>query len=640
MNKKEYKTNYLFATTLRLLSVIFLFIVTRWFFYLLNTNLFSATFRDIVKTLFIGIRFDISAIFYLNSLYIIMYVVPFRFREKKTYQKVAKYLFISINSIAILANCADIVYYRFTLKRTTADIFSYFTVGGDFDKLLPQFLKDFWYIALIWLAMVTFMIWFYSKISFKSKNEKSQKKYYLKHLIIFICSVFIVLMGMRGGIQLRPINIISASVNSNANLSPIVLNTPFTILQTIGKQELKPIKYFGETEVDNIYSPIHNSLINNKIPDSITNKKNIVVIIVESLSSEHIGAFNKNISNYKGFTPFLDSIIGKSMVFKAIANGKKSIEGIPAILSGIPTLMSNPFIGSPYSGNKYESLPSKLKKYNYTAKFFHGGTNGTMGFDSYCKIAGFDSYFGKSEYNNDADYDGKWGIWDEPFLNYFSENLNSIKQPFFASIFTLSSHHPYKVPDKYKEKFAKGKLPIQETIGYTDFCLQKFFEKSSNTNWFKNTLFIITADHTSEASLPEYSSNYGIYRIPIIFYDPTTDLSIYSDNLPAQQIDIMPTVLSYLGLKDKIFCFGNNLLDTNSLRFAINYQQPFYQLIMLNYLLQFDGQKSFSIFDIYKDPELKNNLLKQKNEKVLKLEKILKAFIQQYNNRLIYNKMM
>ncbi len=569
-------------------------------------------------------------------------MIPFRYRENIRFRKSLFYIFVLLNSIAILANCADIVYYRFTLKRTTADVFSFIGVGGEFDKLMPLFLKDFWYIAIIWGVLVFGLIRSYRYIEtrfLRKHDDYSLTSYLLQGLLLVLMLIFSVI-GMRGGFQLRPINIITAGGYAQGNASALVLNTPFTILQTIGKQELKPLSFFNENELSEIYSPNHKKLINNKIPTKFRNKKNVVLIIVEGLSLEHVGFFNFKV-NQKSFTPFIDTLAERSLAFKAISNGKKSIEGVPAIISGVPTLMNTPFISSPYSGNIFNSLPQILNIQGYKTAFFHGGVNGTMGFDSYCKAAGFSSYFGKSEYPNaSADDDGSWGIWDEPYLQYCSHKLDYFSEPFFATFFTLSSHHPYKIPSYYQGKFLSGNLPIQQTIAYADYSISRFFNTASKSKWYHNTLFVITADHTSEAYLAEYKSDYGSYRIPLIFYDPTSDLSSFSDSLVAQQIDIMPTILAYLQYDSPIFGFGVNLLDTNALRFAVNYKQPYYQLILGNFLCKFDGNTILELYDISVDKELKINLFNKNIISKEKMERFIKAFIQKYNHSLLYNNMM
>lgn len=642
MKQRQPELRYFTFLSLLLGSMIGLYQLTRVLFYVLNTSLFELSFGGVAQALFFGTRFDISAILYLNSIFIILWLIPLRYRSNIHFRRTMKWLFVVINSIALFANLADIIYFRFTLKRTTADIFSYLGVGGEFDKLLPQFLKDFWYIFMIFAVMVYGLIKLYQLIERKIlvKHDTTDKSSYLIQGLLFVLVVLMTVVGMRGGFQLRPINIITAGKYMQGNNSVLILNTPFTILQTLGKQELKLLDFYKDKELNEIYNPRHQSLDNNVIPKEKCNKKNVVIIIVESLSMEHMGFYNQHISGYKGFTPFLDSIAKRSLVFNGFANGKKSIEGIPAILSGVPTLMNTPFINSPYSGNQFVSLPMELRKRGYSTSFFHGGANGTMGFDTYCKAAGFTDYFGKNEYPNNAqDDDGAWGIWDEPFLSYFAQKLNSTKEPFLSAIFTLSSHHPFKIPVQFNGKFPAGKLPIQQTIAYADYSLAQFFAKASHLKWYSNTLFVITADHTSESSMSEYGNDYGQFRIPILFYDPMVDLSTYSRNKNAQQIDIMPSVLSYLKIDKPLFSFGNNLLDSNALQFAVNYKQPNYQLLIGDYLVQFDGSSTTALYNVATDKMMKENLLSKNPQQSASLTRILKAFLQQYNAALINNRM-
>ena len=261
-----------------------------------------------------------------------------------------------------------------------------------------------------------------------------------------------------------------------------------------------------------------------------------------------------------------------------------------------------------------------------------------MGFDSYAKMAEFDKYFGRYEYNNEKDYDGNWGIYDEEFLKYFANKLNTTKPPFFAEIFTLSSHHPYSIPKKYNNKFREGTLPIHKSIEYADFALSQFFKTAQKMSWYNNTLFIITADHTSEASHPFYQNNLGIFSIPILFFKPDSSMKRVS-SMTTQQIDIMPSVLDFLNYDKPYISFGNSVFDSTSEHFAINYINNTYQLIENGYILQFDGKQVLSLYNINKDSLLNQNLINSDIVIENYLNKKIKAIIQSYNNRLINNKM-
>ncbi|HRS53347.1 MAG TPA: LTA synthase family protein, partial [Bacteroidales bacterium] len=450
-----------------------------------------------------GLKFDIAAICMINLPWIFFQIIPFNFRFNKLYQKINNILFLFVNGIAIFINCIDVAYFDYTIKRTTADIFITKGLAKDVIHLLPTFLIDFWYILLLAFLLILAMIYLNN---FFTKTLKKLNNTFISFIIQFSLAIFFLILtviGGRGGIQLRPLNIISAGKYTQAKNIPLVINTPFAILNTLGKHSIKKYNFYNEKELNEIFYPIKTVKTNLKFKNY-----NIVIIILEGFSSEHIGFLNKHLDNgsYKGYTPFLDSLMEHSVVFtNAYANGKKSNEGIAAIIAGIPSLMDVPYSSSIYAGNNIEGIGTLLKKKGYNTSFFHGGNNGTMGFDAFTKTAGFDKYYGKNEYPGN-DYDGNWGIWDEEYLQYYANMLDKMEQPFLSAVFTLSSHHPFKIPSKYEGKFLKGPLPIHQTIQYTDFALKKFFNTISSKSWFENTIFILTADHTSEAYFPYYKT--------------------------------------------------------------------------------------------------------------------------------------
>jgi len=418
----------------------------------------------------------------------------------------------------------------------------------------------------------------------------------------------------------------------------LVLNTPFAIIKTLGKSNIKDIKYFDEKTSDSIFSPVHNYYKKN----NAIKRNNVVVLILESFGKEYIGELNKDNGDntYKGYTPFLDSLITESLVFtNAYANGKHSIEGIPAALAGIPSLMNDAYITSAYAGNNINSLATLLKTKGYYSAFFHGGTNGTMGFDDFIKHSGFDKYFGRTEYNNEKDYDGKWGIFDEEFLQFVADKLDKCCKPFISGIFTLSSHHPYTIPKKYSGKFPKGILPIHQSIEYADFSLRKFFKTMSQKPWFDSTLFVIVADHTSESFYPQYQTRSGMYEIPIIFYQHNSNLKGENETI-TEQSDIMPSILDYLNYDKPFVAFGESVFDSSDFHFAVNYTNETYQLIYKNYSFIFDGKLAVSMYDIKKDEFLKNNIIGSIPETQKEIERKLKAIIQSFDQRVMKNKMI
>jgi phosphoglycerol transferase MdoB-like AlkP superfamily enzyme len=539
----------------------------------------GVTFNQFITILKGGLTFDISAIVYINVLFILLHIIPFDVRYKDGYQVFLKYLFFITNGIAIAMNGMDFVYYRFVDKRATADVFKTFEHETNMGKLFFRFLLDYWPATLFTLFLWFLMIYLYKRITVKRPVPANKITYYILNLLMIPLVVALVIGAARGGYKhsTRPITISNAAkyVETPRDVA-IVLNTPFSFFRTFDKKVLVKYEFFDDETLTQLYNPHYIPLTTEKFSN-----ENVVIIILESFAREYIGSLNHNLEGgtYEGYTPFIDSLISISLTFDvSIANGKKSIDAMPSILASVPSL-ETPYTISHYANNQINGLPELLKRKGYYSAFFHGAPNGSMGFDSFAKVAGFDDYFGLNEYPEKSDFDGVWGVWDEPFFHFFAGKLNNFKQPFMVSIFSLSSHHPFKVPEKYTNKFKKGDAPIVEVVGYTDYALREFFNEISSSTWFENTLFVITADHTNESIHAEFQNNFGAYSIPIILYKPGSDLKGIKKRI-AQQIDIMPTILNYLNFDDEYIAFGNNLLDDTYESFAFNTSGSTYHLYM------------------------------------------------------------
>ena len=640
MRNRNFTNNILTVLIYRVLLILFLFSLCRIGFYLFNHRMFPdisvGQFLIMMKG---GLIFDISAVVYLNMIFILFEIVPFDFRYNAIYEKVVRILFFVTNGIAIAANCMDYVYYRFVFKRATADVFKTFENETHMLKVFFKYMADYWPATITGLFILFLMVYLYNKVKPIRPEPKNKIAYYIINVLFIPVVLALVIGGARGGYKhsTRPITISNAAryVKSPHDV-PIVLNTPFSLLRTSGKKPLVKYNFFEKEKLDEIYNPHY-------ITDSSRPfiKDNVVIIILESFAREYIGYLCPELEGgtYKGYTPFIDSLIKVSLTFDvSIANGKKSIDAMPSILASVPSL-ETPYIISHYANNQINGLASLLKTKGYYSAFFHGAPNGSMGFDSFARMAGFDSYFGLDQYPDKNDFDGMWGIWDEPFFHFFAEKLNSFQQPFLASIFSISSHHPFKVPEKYKDKFRKGPAPIVEVIGYTDFALKEFFTEISDKPWFRNTLFVITADHTNESIHKEFQNNFGSYSIPIIFYRPGSDLKGMKKRI-AQQIDIMPTILNYLNYDKDYIAFGNDLLDDSRESFAFNTNGSDYHFYMRDYILEMMDNRPLGLYNFRNDKYLEINLIGEEPELVNIMTAKMKAVIQSYNSRLIDNDMV
>jgi len=635
----KHEVNEYVVLLYRIAILMGLYSFCRILFYLFNTPSFpKVTFVSFLTILKGGLMFDISAILYLNALYMLLFLLPFRFKFNAWYQISLKWLFMICNAIGLAFNLIDMIYYRYILKRTTASAFDVAAFDAGNSKLIVRFFYDFWYLPTILIILLVLLAFLYSVFKPKPFRIKHSLVYFLTGTAFLLITATLSVFGMRGGWRhsTRPItmNNAGAFVSSPEEMA-LVQNTPFCIIRTWRIKAFEHKNYFAsEEELNRIYNPVH-------VPDSVgpARKDNVVIIILESFSRAFVGSLNPQFKDPRdrSYTPFLDSLISQSLVCtNAFANGRKSIDAIPSVTASIPALIL-PYVISERSGNKINSLANLLAVQGYQSAFYHGAPNGSMGFDAFTKIAGFQNYFGRDEYANDADFDGIWGIWDEPFMQYFAQGMNTMKEPFFTTLFSVSSHHPYEVPEKYKGKFPEGRIPLNKCIRYTDHSLQKFFDTARKMPWFKNTLFVITADHAVNSDIREYYTSVNFFSIPILFYKPDGSLKGVDDRL-VEQIDIMPTVLSYLNYPYPYLAFGNNLFDSAGKRFVINYIEESYQFLSGDYALYLTGDKLTGIYNRKEDPELHKNLLGK--IALPEEQQLQKAIIQQFNNRMVEDRMV
>lgn len=601
----------------RFLLVLAFYQLVRVGFYFYNRSFFPEIDSEIVAG---GLLFDLSALGYINIVFAILHFIPGKFHGNKNYQNFLLYSFFIVNGFFLCLNFIDFEYFRFVGRRSSFSMITAEGMTNEIGGLILSYVVDYWQIPLFTLTTLWLLWMRLQRISYKNVQESSNA------ISTISLTIMVAILFTAGrGIDRKPLRIVDASKFGPIGTSALVLNTPFTVLKTLNKKEtLRESKYFGEEEAKQIFNPIQQ--FSYKTP----NKKNVVLLILESFGRENI---------QRGQTPFLDSLIQKSYYFEnGFANGKLSIDAVPSTISSIPSLMNKSFISSSYAVNDIYGLPKILKDHGYDTSFFHGAFNGSQNFDQYASVAGFDRYYGKNEYQGPTSFDGKWGVFDEDFLQFFANELTTFQQPFFTTLFTISSHAPFIIPEKYKGKFPKGTTEIHESIAYADYALKKFFETAERMPWYDNTIFIITADHTSSTGEEaEYKNNVGKFRIPILFYVPNDPSMVKVDEKNFQQIDILPSLMDYLQLNTQIVSYGKSYKSEQN--FVVNYLDNIYNLEMGDYYLAFDGTKSLGLYHWKKDPLLRDNLLTKEPQIHEKMERFIKAYIQSFNQRVTKNQL-
>ena len=627
-----------------------------------------------------GLVFDTSAILVTNAPYIVLTLLPLHWKERWSWwQRLCKCLFVAVNTLALALCLADAAYFPFTMRRTTTTVFSEFRNEGNLWGVIGIETLRHWYFVVLAVIVAVGLWKLYRRPGTRplsvGKGVYTSSRlffYYLEMLVSLAVIVPLAVAGIRGGFTtaVRPITISNASQYVDRPIdAALVLNTPFAIYRTIGKDVFTVPEYFDSEELETVYSPEHNRPAPLPLPEgrgvvtptykSVSEEsiysppcregsgeglsKNVVILIVESFGREYIGALNRNLENgrYKGYTPCVDSIIGLSTSFQwSFCNGRKSIDGMPSILSGIPMFVE-PFFLTPASMNEVSGIAGLLARQGYETAFFHGAQRGSMGFQAFARKTGFQQYYGREDYEDDprfgghADFDGLWAIWDEPFLQYYCTKMSDMQQPFMTAVFTATSHHPYKVPEKYASRFPEEGIEIHKCIRYTDMAIGRFFQEASRQPWFENTIFVITSDHTNLSDHAYYQTDLGGFCSPIIIYEPSDTTRTKGEIQPkiAQQTDILPTVMGLTGCREPFVAFGIDLLNAPAEdTWAVNYLNGTYQYVKHGYVLQFDGERTRAVYALT-DSLMQTNLLGRVPQQ-RQMERELKAIIQQYMTRM------
>ncbi len=615
------------------------FFVARVIFYINNADGIDTIASGEIWPLFKGsLVFDTVSILYVNALFIVLSLLPWKLRERGWYQKGLFWIYIVTNAVALAVNMSDSVYFHYTRKRFSAmEIF--FADNDNSLLLMSKFAAENWWQVLCWAGIVALLVWGWRRIGYRRTEVRNIWAFLGVSAAMLCFAGLSIVAGIRGGLSrsVRPITLSNAMLyTTSTSQANLILSNPFCIIRTMGRQGGIPVlTYFSKEEADAIFSPEH---FPSGKPLHNLGDRNIVVFVLESFSREHSAFLNPDIyPDGKGYTPFLDSLMREGYTFaSAFANGHKSIDALPSIFSSMPSFQT-PFILLPQSLAPMKALPEILYEKGYATSFFCGSERGSMGFGAYANKAGIKELYSREDYekvHGRGDADGFWGIWDEPFLGFMAETLGGVPQPFFSSVFTLSSHHPFVVPDKYMGVLPEGKTKVQRGIAYTDAALRGFFEKARGSEWFRNTIFVFVADHvSSEIYAARTRNSVGRQEILCFMYTPDGTLRGLHTGV-AQQTDLMPTLLGLTGNDKPYFAFGRDVFNEPERRpLSVSYNAGgIYQGITDSLVVMFDGQRAAGVFD-RADTMLRHDLSPQMPPQADSVLREMKAMIQQYTHR-------
>jgi arylsulfatase A-like enzyme len=599
----------------------------------MNQNEFSGINASIFGSIALhGAHFDAATVIYCNSFFIGLSLIPFLWDMKnkgldRILNGLAQTIFITSNLLLFVVQVLGIFYYKFNHRWTTLPDFP--TIWDSIELIYTILLP----VCL--LVILTALCGFFLHFFHKKTLFPSVKMPFLQRMIWSFATVCTLGILARGT-EVHTLSPHSAGLFVPIKYAGLLQNNMQCILYSLYKPVEKiPYKhYFAAEDAAKIY-PIHPVYKDS----TVFTGKNVVFFIMESMSREFLDSAYQP----RPATPFIDSLRGQSWVFSnAFANGLCSTEGFSGILGSIPTLTASEYATTYYSANNIMTIGNVLATKGYHNSFFIGYNDKWYGLSKSSAIYGVPRYFGRTEFNDETQWDGIYGIYDHAFFPFALRKINEQPQPFFSTIFNIHTHYPFNVLPKWAQKKAIPNLEYSAAVSYYDDVIRNFFASAQHEKWFKNTIFVFVADHYSRSQQQQELSPLGIYKIPMFIYAPDNSIAAGEYSKVAQQIDIMPTVLNLLHYSGKVHCFGQNLCKkATKQHYIFNRNNQLFQIADDSLVLQYDhfNEKTIGLYAYKTDKNMKKNLLSTPKYKTQTdtLQQALRARIQVFNNTLIDN---
>ena len=519
-------------------------------------------FIELIESIFLGLRFDLSSISIILFVPIFFLIFPIQTTSKLIFRRIINSFIYMELVVIIIFLSSDYFYFSFVKRHITNELLF---LLNDSEYLMTEVSVKFLPIFVLIVATVlAYPLFLKATCPKKTKSQRS--------ILSFVLILPLIILAGRGGIQRKPIAVIDAYQYGSASQGHLILNGIFTASHfSISTKFIERPVGDEKSYLDILNLPLSKKseypLERTNVKLSNSSVKNVVLIMIESLSSKYIDFLSGE--NY-GVTPNIDRLAQKGLVFENFfANGQRSVDGAQSILTGIPPLPGMPDITA-LSVN-YSSIGKLASDNNYRTIFLTTTLRESFSMNLIAGAAGFEDYHGLEDYPILLNYidaaDRPLG-WDYEAFMYLIKQLDGEKSPYFAFVNASSDHTPFAKMDKPFNQYEHGtdtEGGYLNMLNYTDWALGEFINEFSKRKDFEDTVFIITADH----ALPHFqgADPYGKFRIPLIIYNPK-NINPSKSQMFSSQIDLFPTLIKLLDLEGKFSAIGKNIFE-NEKSFAV-----------------------------------------------------------------------
>jgi phosphoglycerol transferase MdoB-like AlkP superfamily enzyme len=392
----------------------------------------------------------------------------------------------------------------------------------------------------------------------------------VKKISISFCLLLATFLLIRGGWQLSPINQSMSYYSDKPIENHAAVNTFWNLFRDILNNRggrTNPYTYLPETQANQLVDSLYfeSEILSPEILK--TSKPNVVFIILESFTADVV----ESLGGEKNVSPQLEKLIKEGILLEnTFASGDRTDKGLVAILSGFPSQATQSIIKENGKQEKLPAISQVFKNAGYSTSFYYGGESEFAGMKSYVMSHAYDKLIDKHEFASD-DMNSKWGAYDGKVFEKQLKDLNQQKQPFFSTLLSLTNHEPFELPVKPKFPGEDLKNRFKSTAFYTDSCLGAFIQSAAKQAWYKNTLFVVVADHGHRLPKDEFENWHPRrYRIPLIMFGDVLKPGFRGKKISkfGGQTDIAKTVLNQLKMDSSPFKWSKDLLNPHSADFA------------------------------------------------------------------------
>ena len=552
------------------------FQILRLFFAVYHYRKFDGVpFSESAQVLLYSLRPDISAICYIFILVIILLIANEFIRSKYIPKIIAYYSYVWLTIVTIIS-VADVQLYNEWGTKINKESLTFLSSPNEvFASIMssPIILLLLTIIVFTTIGIIIYRRIFklHLRFSISSNNNKIYINI-IKKTFLYIVLFVLLVIGVRGGIQLAPMNPSFAYFSKHDILNNTAINPTWNLAYSIMEQPKNRDYYihFTADEVDSLlddYRPL-----NAKDTSSIfkfTDNPNVVLVIIESFTADLI----ESLGGIPHVTPNFESLIQGGLSFQNFyASGNRTYTSLPAILNGYPSLPADRVINYSYIYSKFPSLAHTFNEHGYHSSFYYGGETEFANIRSLVLESGFETLIDQRHFV-DTLKNSKWGAHDHVVFERVLADVEKYPKPFFTTILTLSNHEPFEIPTEptFKNDDNPKTLLIKNSAAYSDQSIGAFISEAAKRDWFDNTIFIFTADHGHHYAKHRINKKFpAMFHIPLVIYSKLlNDSYIGAKNTKfSSQIDIPAILFNQLHFNHSDFIWSKNVFNPSQNDYA------------------------------------------------------------------------